>query len=204
MTLSVLSWACWPFLLGEVYVQSFVHLTKLDHLSFWELVRVLCIFWIFVRYRFREHFLPACSLPFHFLNSIFWKEKVLILKKSSSSMFPFMTDAFCVLRPSPASKSPRFSPVFSSRSFRVLICLFKVCDPETWRAAPCPGWSWRGCWSTGGSGWGPGLRWRGGQPQHRGGSADGPWGLRGVCRSPTSSVQQSVKRAVEFTLRVLY
>lgn len=58
----------------------------------------LHIVWIqfFIRCVFCKCFLPAYGLPFHFLNSVFWRINVLLLIKFNLSILS-LVHAFCIL-----------------------------------------------------------------------------------------------------------
>ena len=62
--------------------------------------------------------LLSCKLSFHFLDSIFGAQKVLIVMKSNVSLFPLVACVFGITskKSLPNPRSQRLIPIFSSKT----------------------------------------------------------------------------------------
>lgn len=89
------------------------------------------MFFIYIIHITWTWFLPICGLSFHFLNSMFWSTKALILRKSnflSISFFWLLLLAYNQkLRP--IQRPCRFSPLCSFRGFIVLAVTYGAPSP---------------------------------------------------------------------------
>ena len=82
----------------------------------------------FDRHMYCDYLLPACSLPFSFLNNLLYEQRLLMLIKSNFSVFFFTSMYFCPLQ-----------EIFSCpKAWKVFACIYKpklftlVLHPSLW------------------------------------------------------------------------
>ena len=84
--------------------------------SYCSVLRVLCIFWSFIKYVFCKYFLPVCGLSFHSLSSIFYRSEDFSFDEVQPSVFSFIDCALSVSKnslPNSRPPPPRFFPKLS-------------------------------------------------------------------------------------------
>lgn len=129
--LHIFSFSCWPF----VYLCRIVCVSRL----FFNWVVCLLLlncqelhmyhrYMSLIRYMVCKYFISRCALPFH-SDSVLWYTKDFNFDKVQLNFFFFIfACAFCVISKNslPNPRLWKFTPMFSSKSYMVLVLKFRL------------------------------------------------------------------------------